>query len=111
MAHDEYLGGLLERALERRLEHVVALLELIARGRLARLGREEVGVRRRVPRCSESLVYQQHLDAALVQRPERVGQPGGATGVPPELALQAIEPLALLRLLVRLDDRGCLARD
>ena len=32
VAHDHHLGRLLERALERRLDHVVALLELLARG-------------------------------------------------------------------------------
>ena len=41
-ADDDDLGGLLERGLERRLDHVVALLEPSPVGEVAGLGRQEV---------------------------------------------------------------------
>ena len=75
VADDHDLRRLLERPLDRRLDHVVALLQLLAGGRAARLGGEEVRSRRGVSLGAESVCHQQRLDALLVERLERVGQP------------------------------------
>ena len=81
VAHEHDLGGLGERALDRRLEHVVALPELLTGRRAARLGREEVRRGRGVALGVEALLDQQRLDAPLVERVQRVGEAGDAARV------------------------------
>src|SRR5207253_4773445 len=50
-------------------------------------------------------------DSPLVERLERVREPGDPSGVTAELALEPVEPLPLSGALVLLDDRAGLARD
>src|SRR5438067_5318231 len=72
MVHHDHLGRLFERRLDRRFDHVVALLELLATWRTATFDRKEVGVRAREPWRPEAFLDEQHPHLALVQRGQRL---------------------------------------
>src|SRR5204863_9817106 len=88
-----------------------APLKLLSGRRGAWLRREEIRVCGRVSLGTKAGLDQEHLDPALVEGLERVGQPGGATSSAPELAAKAFQQLVLALSLVLGDDRGHLAGD
>src|SRR4051794_11062526 len=105
VAHLDHLGGLLDRLLDRRLDDVLAALELLVVGPVV-AGVEHPGLLVAAARGAEALGHEQDPDPLLVERFEPRREAGGPAPATADALGQAIQCPALAGARPVLDRRG-----